>query len=105
MRELHDRYADDDDVVLISVHSPEFDHEKNVANVRAAAAEHGLRYPIVIDNDWRVWRAFDNHYWPALYLFDRNGAFREHHKGELHTDRADYQEWTDAIDTLRSTPG
>lgn len=88
--------------MFISVHTPEWDYEKNVANVQAAVAENDLRYPVVIDNDWRVWRAFDNHYWPALYLFDKTGAYREHHRGELHMDRTDFQDWIDAIEELRA---
>lgn len=103
MRELHQRYADTD-VHLISVHTPEFDHEKDVEKVRAQAREHGLDYPIAIDNDWTIWRAYQNRYWPALYLIDRHGIVREHHAGEIHVGTATWDALIEEIEALRDEP-
>src|SRR5271170_5026569 len=60
-------------LVMIGVHSPEFPFERVVANVRRAARDAMVDYPVVIDSDFAIWRAFDNHYWPALYLIDARG--------------------------------
>jgi thiol-disulfide isomerase/thioredoxin len=72
----------DDGLVVIGVHTPEFTLEHDVARVRRAAEEHRIEYGIVIDNEYEVWRAFSNHYWPALYFVDRNGSIRDTHFGE-----------------------
>ncbi len=69
-------------LVVIGVHTPEFDFEKDVANVRRAATEMKVDFPIAIDSDHVVWRAFDNEYWPALYFIDAKGRMRHHHFGE-----------------------
>jgi thiol-disulfide isomerase/thioredoxin len=69
-------------LVVIGVHSPEFEFEKDVANVRRAAAELDVGYPIAIDSDHKVWRAFGNRYWPAFYFVDSNGQIRHHRFGE-----------------------
>jgi thiol-disulfide isomerase/thioredoxin len=69
-------------LVVVGVHAPEFAFERNLDNVRWAAAEMNVAYPIVIDNDFAIWRSFDNHYWPALYLADAQGRIRYHHFGE-----------------------
>jgi len=69
-------------LVVIGVHSPEFAFEHNVNNVRRAAHEMRVEYPIAIDNDFAIWRAFDNHYWPALYFVDVQGHIRHHQFGE-----------------------
>jgi len=72
----------DHGLVVIGVHSPEFAFEKNVDNVRRAATEMGVDYPIAIDSDHTIWRAFKNEYWPALYFVDAQGHIRHHHFGE-----------------------
>jgi thiol-disulfide isomerase/thioredoxin len=72
----------DDGLVVIGVHTPEFGFEHDVDLVRRAVAERGIDHPVVVDNDYRVWRAFDNHYWPALYFADRDGVIRDSHFGE-----------------------
>lgn len=72
----------DQGLVVIGVHTPEFAFEKDVANVRKAAADLGITYPIAIDNDYSIWRAFDNQYWPAHYFIDAQGRIRHHHFGE-----------------------
>ncbi len=69
-------------VVVIGVHTPEFPFEHDLENVRRAAKDMRVEYPIAIDNDYAIWYAFDNHYWPALYLVDAQGHLRYHHFGE-----------------------
>ena len=69
-------------LVLVGVHTPEFGFEQDVDNVRRAVARLKIEYPVVIDNDYAIWRAFDNHYWPALYFLDPRGRIRRHHFGE-----------------------
>jgi thiol-disulfide isomerase/thioredoxin len=69
-------------LVVIGVHAPEFGFEHNVDNVRQAAKDMRVDYPVAIDNDFAIWRAFKNAYWPALYLVDARGKVRYHHFGE-----------------------
>src|SRR3984893_3158732 len=69
-------------LVVIGVHTPEFTFEEDVDNVRRAAQERGVMYPIAIDNDRAIWRGFGNHYWPALYFIDAAGKVRNHYFGE-----------------------
>ena len=76
-------------LVVIGVHTPEFAFERNVVNVRRAVREMNIEYPIVIDNDYSIWRGFDNHYWPALYLVDARGTIRHTHFGEGEYDRSE----------------
>jgi hypothetical protein len=64
------------------VHTPEFDVEHDLDNVRRAAKDLHVDYPIATDNDYAVWTAFDNHYWPALYFVDAQGNIRHHQFGE-----------------------
>ncbi|MEO8003520.1 MAG: cytochrome c biogenesis protein DipZ [Betaproteobacteria bacterium] len=72
----------DQGLVVIGVHAPEFAFEKNVDNVRKAVADFKIGYPVAIDNDFAIWRAFGNQYWPAHYFIDANGQIRHHHFGE-----------------------
>ena len=72
----------DHGVVTIGVHSPEFSFEHDLENVRRAAKDMRVSYPIAIDNDFAIWHAFTNHYWPALYIVDAQGHLRYHHFGE-----------------------
>ena len=67
---------------LIGVHTPEFDFEHDLGNVRRAVEELGVDYPVAVDNDYDIWTSFDNHYWPALYFVDVQGQVRHHHFGE-----------------------
>ena len=69
-------------LVLIGVHTPEFAFERNVDNVRRAVKQMRIEYPVAIDNDYSIWRAFNNQYWPALYFIDARGRVRQHHFGE-----------------------
>ena len=80
----------DDGLVIVGVHSPEFAHEREVDNVIERSAELGVTYPIAIDNEFRTWRAYNQRFWPAQYLVDRNGVVRQVHYGEgayEHTER------------------
>jgi thiol-disulfide isomerase/thioredoxin len=76
-----------DGLVVIGAHTPEFAFEHDVDNVRRAVRQMRIEYPVAIDNDYAIWRAFDNHYWPALYLVDARGRVREHLFGEGEYDR------------------
>jgi thiol-disulfide isomerase/thioredoxin len=72
----------DDGLVVIGVHTPEFSFEHDIDRVRRATAERAIDYPVALDNDYEIWRAFANHYWPALYFVDGDGIIRDHHFGE-----------------------
>jgi thiol-disulfide isomerase/thioredoxin len=71
-----------DALVVIGVHTPEFSFEHEIDRVRQATKERGIDYPVAVDNDYEIWSAFDNHYWPALYFVDADGIIRDHHFGE-----------------------
>jgi thiol-disulfide isomerase/thioredoxin len=72
----------EDGLVVIGVHTPEFSFEHAIDRVRQATRERGIDYPVILDNDYAVWSAFANHYWPALYFIDEHGIIRDHHFGE-----------------------
>jgi thiol-disulfide isomerase/thioredoxin len=72
----------DDGLVVIGVHTPEFSFEHEVDLVRQATQERGIDYPVALDNDYEIWSAFANHYWPALYFVDADDIIRDHHFGE-----------------------
>jgi thiol-disulfide isomerase/thioredoxin len=69
-------------LVVIGVHTPEFSFEHDAGNVRQAVQDMRITYPVATDNDYAVWLAFGNHYWPALYFADAQGRIRHHHFGE-----------------------
>jgi hypothetical protein len=69
-------------LAVLGVQTPEFEFEGDLENVGRALREMDVRYPVVVDNDYAVWRAFDNHYWPALYFVDAQGRIRHHRFGE-----------------------
>ena len=69
-------------LVVIGAHTPEFGFEHDPDNLRRATRHRQISYPVAIDNDYAVWNAFDNHYWPALYFADAQGRIRHHHYGE-----------------------
>ncbi len=81
LQKWHETYQDDG-FVLIGVHAPEFAFERVPSNVQKATAERGLTYPIALDNGFSTWRAFNNSYWPAGYLIDKEGNVRREHFGE-----------------------
>jgi thiol-disulfide isomerase/thioredoxin len=87
-------------LVVIGIHSPEFEFEKNVDNVRWAAQDMRVDYPIAIDSDHAVWRTFNNQYWPALYFVDAQGHIRHHQFGE-----GDYEQSERIIQQLLSEAG
>jgi cytochrome c biogenesis protein CcdA/thiol-disulfide isomerase/thioredoxin len=72
----------DQGLVVIGVHAPEFAFEKDVGNVRKAVADLKIGYPVAVDNDYAIWRGFNNQYWPAHYFIDATGKIRHHHFGE-----------------------
>ena len=72
----------DQGLVVIGVHAPEFAFERNIDNVRKATKDLGVTYPVAIDNNYAIWRAFSNNYWPAHYFIDAQGRVRFHHFGE-----------------------
>jgi hypothetical protein len=71
-----------DGLVVVGVHTPEFSFEHDLDGVRRAVKERRIGYPVAVDNDYAVWRAFENHYWPALFFVDTDGLVRDHHFGE-----------------------
>jgi len=81
--------------VLVGAHAPEFGFEHDLDNVKRATRELGVDYPVVVDNDFTIWRSFENHYWPAAYLVDRGGQVRFSHFGE-----GSYEEIERAIQQL-----
>jgi len=81
VRAWSDAYRNDG-LVVIGVHTPEFSFEHEIDLVRQATKVRGIEYPVAVDNDYEVWSAFDNHYWPALYFIDADGIIRDHHFGE-----------------------
>jgi len=81
VRAWADKYASHG-LVVVGVQTPEFDFEGDLGHVGRAIEEMRVRYPVAVDNDYAVWRAFDNHYWPALYFADAQGRIRHHHFGE-----------------------
>ncbi len=78
-----------DGLIVIGVHTPEFSFEHELARVRLATTERSIDYPVAVDNDYAIWRAFDNHYWPALYFIDAEGIVRDQHFGEGRYEQSD----------------
>jgi hypothetical protein len=76
-------------LIVVGVHTPEFSFEQEVDGVRQAVRERGIDYPVAVDNDYKVWSAFENHYWPALYFVDAHGVIRDHHFGEGRYERSE----------------
>jgi hypothetical protein len=87
-------------LTVIGVHTPEFAFEKHLENVARAVQQMKIDFPIAIDNDYTIWQAFDNRYWPALYLFDARGRLRLHHFGE-----GEYRRSEQAIQQVLSEAG
>ena len=90
LREWHDRYADEG-LVIVGVHTPEFEFEKVYDNVVQATKDEGVAWPVVQDNEFSVWRSYNNRYWPAKYLIDQTGEIRFTHFGE--GKYAETEEW------------
>ncbi|WP_347469844.1 cytochrome c biogenesis protein DipZ [Burkholderia stagnalis] len=87
-------------LVVIGVHAPEFAFERDIGNVRKAVHDLGIGYPVAIDNNYAIWRAFGNEYWPAHYFVDAQGRIRRHHFGE-----GEYAESERAIQALLAEAG
>ena len=81
MRGWHEAYKDEG-LVIISNHYPEFNHEADLDNLKAAVTELKIEYPVAADNDRFTWDAYNNRYWPTLYLIDKQGHIRYTHIGE-----------------------
>ena len=77
----HSKYADDG-LVILGVHTPEFQFEHELENVQQAVKDYGIGWPVVQDNDYKTWRAYNNRYWPSKYLVDKDGIIRYQHFGE-----------------------
>ncbi len=81
LRAWHEKYGGKG-LTIVGVHSPEFFWEKPLDKVTAAAKELGIRYPVVQDNDFAIWKRFGTRYWPTTLLVDKQGVIRYHHIGE-----------------------
>ena len=90
----------DEGLVVIGVSTPEFEFEHTIENVSRSVKDMGMTYPIAIDNDYAIWRAFDNNYWPALYFVDAKGHIRHHKFGE-----GDYEQSERVIQQLLAEAG
>lgn len=99
LRNWHDKYKDKG-LVIIGVHSPEFEFEKDPENVAKALSDFKLKYPVVQDNDFSTWQAYNNRYWPAKYFIDKDGYIRYTHFGE-----GDYDNSEKIIQELLSEAG
>jgi len=88
VREWAQKYKDQG-LVVVGVHSPEFAYERNIGNVKRAVRDLGINFPVAIDNDFAVWRSFQNQYWPAHYFIDAQGRIRFHHFGEGEYERSE----------------
>jgi len=99
VRAWYEKYKDQG-LVVIGVHAPEFAFEKDIDNVKRAVKDLKVDYPVAIDNDYAIWRAFDNRYWPAHYFIDAQGRIRHHHFGE-----GEYAESEEIIKQLLAEAG
>jgi cytochrome c biogenesis protein CcdA/thiol-disulfide isomerase/thioredoxin len=90
VRAWAERYKDSG-LIVIGVHTPEFAFEKDADNVRRAVSELKITYPVPLDNDYKIWKAFNNSYWPADYMVDATGHIRFHHFGEGKYDETEQQ--------------
>jgi len=94
LRGWHEQYKEQG-LIIIGNHYPEFSHERELDNLKAAIRELNIPYPVAMDNDGKTWRAYQNRYWPTLYLIDKLGHLRYRHIGE-----GGYEETEAAILTL-----
>jgi peroxiredoxin len=98
LRDWHEKYKDEG-LVVIGVHSPEFAHEQKLENLKAAMERLNVTYPVTQDNDFRIWKAYRNRYWPTMYLVDKRGDIRYFHIGE-----GGYEETEAVIRALLAEP-
>jgi peroxiredoxin len=85
-RAWQERYKDENNLLIIGVHTPEFDHEKDVNRIKDRMAKNYLTFAVAVDNDRAIWKAWDNEYWPSIYLIDKKGLIRHRWDGELGDD-------------------
>lgn len=95
---LHDAYAKDG-LVVVGVHTPEFEEERDPAALQAALDRYGIMWPVAVDNESRIWNAYGNRFWPAIYLIDRNGRVVYRHYGE-----GDYEQTERRVRALLGKP-
>ena len=98
MRELHSRYGNRG-LRVLGIHAPEFAHERDSAAVAAAVKREGIRFPVGLDTDRKVFDAFKNRHWPALFLIDRTGSIRVRHIGELHVGTRAWNNFCAAVES------
>jgi peroxiredoxin len=98
LREWYQKYKSEG-LVVIGNHYPEFSFERDLENLKKAVVDLDVPYPIAQDNDGKTWRAYNNHYWPSLYLIDKQGNIRYTHIGE-----GQYPETEAAIQALLAEP-
>ncbi|MCI0560515.1 MAG: redoxin family protein [Nitrososphaera sp.] len=94
VKKWHNQYANEG-LVIVAVHTPEFESEKDIENVKRYLRQHEIFYPVLIDNDLATWQAYGNRAWPTLYLIDKRGVIRHVHVGE-----GGYKETEHALQTL-----
>jgi thiol-disulfide isomerase/thioredoxin len=99
VRDLYQTYKDDG-LVIIGVHTPEFNYEKELAGVEESLIRLDVPYPVTLDNDKLTWRAYANHYWPAQYLIDKSGNVRALYIGEVHIGDERYKQYKLEIEAL-----
>ena len=90
VKSWHDRYRDKG-LTIIGVHSPEFDEERDIEKLRRQVVSLGIRYPVVSDNDYQIWKAYEVEAWPTIFLLDKQGRIRWMRVGEGNYDEADRQ--------------
>lgn len=78
---LYDDFADQG-FTLVGVHTPEFSFERDLNNIREAIEKHSINFPVAVDNRYQTWRAYENRYWPHIFIADQQGKIRYHHIGE-----------------------
>lgn len=98
---MHAGYASKG-VTVVGIHAPEFDHEKDPENVMKNVRELGIEYPVVLDNDFSMWNALGNRYWPTIYLVDGEGRIRRIHEGEMHEGTAADRSFRAELDAILS---
>jgi peroxiredoxin len=97
-RAWQDKIKDNKDLVIVGIHTPEFDAEKDVARIKESASKNGLTFAIAVDNDRQNWKAWGNRYWPCVYVLDKAGRIRQRWEGEFGADG--YTTMTGMIDKL-----
>jgi len=103
LKRIHERYAPDG-LVVIAVHSPEFDYERGAANVERRVRQLGITYPVMVDDEFRYWNALGNRFWPAFYLIGPDGDVVAARIGELHTGQRSADDFERQIADLTAAP-